>query len=380
MLASHLAFYAAHQISPVRQNIDDLDQHFRRRRALYHQLGILPALVRDRRILEVGPGSGHNALYTASLGPARYLLIEGNPQGVADMRALFAGHPELMSTAEIRQSRIEEVVSDEAFDVVLCEGMLSGIGNPDAVLDRLGALTAPDGILAITCVDHLSHFPETVRRAFAQVAVEPDWNLDRQLENLLPMFVPHLETLGAMSRRPDDWIIDNLVHPGSIIPLINFPEAIAVLASRFDFLASSPRFVRDWRWYKQAGDDVHGFNLGAIEEYWAEAHNLLDHRRVLPSRDPVDNQRLYDLCTEARLHLAGFETSRSQSHLDRFLVVLETISDDVLSFNTIAAMGLSEAAELLRRGEVDASAVAGAEHFAALFGRGQQYLSFCKRD
>jgi ubiquinone/menaquinone biosynthesis C-methylase UbiE len=95
MTASHLAFYKAHGISPVRQDISDWERHRQRRSALYRQLGILPSYLRGRSVLEVGPGSGHNALHTAGLEPSRFVLVEGNPTGIGHIRALVAEHREV---------------------------------------------------------------------------------------------------------------------------------------------------------------------------------------------------------------------------------------------------------------------------------------------
>src|SRR5438045_7944899 len=72
MTESLLDFYRRHGISPVRQDIRNLDVHFARRAALYRHLGLLPTFLLGRTILEIGPGSGFNSVYTASLGPSRY--------------------------------------------------------------------------------------------------------------------------------------------------------------------------------------------------------------------------------------------------------------------------------------------------------------------
>jgi len=290
--ASHLGFYQAHGISPVRQDISDLERHFQRREALYRHLGILPAMIRGRSVLEVGPGGGYNALYTASLAPARYVLVEGNPTGIEHMKGLFAAHPDWTRAMEVVASRIEDWRPVARFDFVFCEGLLSGVPNPEEVLNKLAEATAPGGLLTITCVDHLSHFPETVRRALAQLAVDPSDDLATKVGKMLPMMARHLATLPGMSRRHDDWVIDNLIHPGSIIPLISFPEAVAVLAHRFEYYAASPHIVTDWRWYKSIAGADWGFNALAIEQFWAQAHNMMDYRRVLPPRDPAANQRL----------------------------------------------------------------------------------------
>jgi methyltransferase family protein len=378
MTASHLEFYTQFNISPVRQDISDLERHFQRREALYRQLGILPHFVAKRSVLEVGPGGGYNSLYTASLGPARYVLVEGNPTGIGHMEGLFAQFPQWTGMTRIVQSRLEDWRPDHQYDLVFCEGLLSGVPNPEEILNKLADSTSIGGVLTITCVDHLSHFPETLRRAFAQLMVEPDDDLDTKVEKILPMMEPHLRTLPGMSRRHDDWVIDNLIHPGSIIPLINFPEAVAVLAPRFEFYASSPHIITDWRWYKAIVGDDWGFNLQAIEQFWAQAHNLLDYRKVLPPRDPLANQRLYDLCTAARAQLERFERRRDFTFMTNFRELLGKITEDVRYFSNDIAEALAEAAELIGADRPDPRAVGEAAKFGALFGRGQQYISLTR--
>lgn len=378
MTASHLEFYTTFNISPVRQDIGDLTQHFQRREALYRQLGILPRFVKDTQVLEVGPGGGFNSLYTGSLLPSRYVLVDGNPTGIEHMKELFAQFPDWTNMTEIVLSRLEDWRPEEQFDYVFCEGLLSGVPNPEEILNKLADATAIGGVLTITCVDHLSHFPETLRRAFAQLAVDPDDSLDTKVSKIFPMLEPHLATLPGMSRRHDDWVIDNLIHPGSIIPLINFPEAVAVLAPRFEFYASSPHMVTDWRWYKSIVGDNWGFNLPAIEQFWAQAHNLLDYRRVLPPRSGEANQRLYDLSTAARAQLEIFERKRDPAFLANFRSLLDEMIDDARSFSSDVADALGEAAKLLAADKFDPQAVAKASKFGAFFGRGQQYISLTR--
>src|SRR6266481_6089335 len=101
MTESLLEFYQRHRISPVRQDIQDLQAHFARRAALYRHLGVLPGFLRGRTVLEFGPGSGFNSLYTASLLPSRYLLVEANPRGIDDIRQLFSDYPSLAERIEI---------------------------------------------------------------------------------------------------------------------------------------------------------------------------------------------------------------------------------------------------------------------------------------
>lgn len=379
MTASHLQFYTANKISPVRQDISDLKGHFQRRRALYRHLGLLPAFLAGRSVLEVGPGGGFNALYTASLKPSRYVLVDGNLTGIEHMRALFAEYAESTRELEIVHSRLEDYRPAQPFDFVFCEGLLSGVPNPAGVLTCLGSFTAPGGVLVITCVDHLSHFPETIRRIFAQLVVSRDDDLATKTAKILPMMEPHLRTLGGMNRRHDDWVIDNLIHPGSIIPLINMPEAIEILSGAFDYYAGSPHFVQDWRWYKSLAGDGQIFNGPAIEQYWANAHSLLDYRCQLPPRENEANRALYRLCTHARRQVELFEETSDRAYVERFRDDVGKIAADARSYSAEIADALSEAETLLGAKQIDPEAVAAAGKFAPLFGRGQQYLSFSKK-
>lgn len=62
MKNDYLEYYGKHHISPVKQDIKDLERHYERRRKLYRQCGIPVIAFRNAEILEVGPGGGYNTL------------------------------------------------------------------------------------------------------------------------------------------------------------------------------------------------------------------------------------------------------------------------------------------------------------------------------
>ena len=92
----YLDYYISNKIIPVRQDISQLESHLKRRSVLYHHLSIPPAAVRSQRVLEIGPGTGDNAIHTASLSPKAYVLVDGNPYSIAATRIV----PELAAGAE----------------------------------------------------------------------------------------------------------------------------------------------------------------------------------------------------------------------------------------------------------------------------------------
>jgi SAM-dependent methyltransferase len=381
MTESLLDFYRRHQISPVRQNIPDLRAHFGRRAALYRHVGILPGFLRGRTALEIGPGSGFNSLYTASLEPSRYVLVEANPQGVNDIRRLFSSYPDLAARTEIVSVSAEDYERSELFDFVFCEGVLAlaGLPDPTRLLRAVAAHVAPGGVLVITCIDAVSDFSEILRRLVAQLLIDPAASLADQVAQLLPVFSPHLATLGGMNRRHDDWIVDNLLNPASIGPLLAIPDAVSTLDGTFDVFGASPRFLTDWRWYKSINGEGDGFNGLAVEAYWAGAHNLLDCRGEWAPREPRENRRLHDACVVVRSAVREYERDRNRRIIEAVLAGLAEIAANVHGFSATTSESIDAVRSLLARPSLDPARVAANPGFAPWFGRGQQYLSLSRR-
>ncbi len=288
-MTSLLDFYQQHGISPVKQEIGDLKAHFARRAALYRCLGLPPMAIRGKYVLEVGAGSGENALYTESLWPADYTILEPNPVGASDIRRRGL-------RAHIVEQRIEDYASFH-FDVVLCEGLLGLCGtDPKALLEHVARHVTPGGVLVITCIDPISDHAEVLRRAMAQQFIDRSAPLAGQVAVLRPVFAPHLATLKGMTRSVDDWIIDNLLNPASIGPTFSIPDACEALEGRFDVLGCSPRFLLDWRWYKESPPG----NQWAIDSYWEQCHNLEDYRVIHRPRSAWINRDLMARCLDFR--------------------------------------------------------------------------------
>ena len=124
---SYVEFYKEHKISPVNYQLTGLEHHCTVRKALYRYLGILPAHIKGRHVLEVGPGSGYNALYTATLGPGIYDLVEPNPTGVTTIEQVFAKYGVLMEDIRIHPVMIQDFPMTDRYDFVFCEGMICAL-------------------------------------------------------------------------------------------------------------------------------------------------------------------------------------------------------------------------------------------------------------
>jgi hypothetical protein len=255
---------------------------------------------------------------------------------------------------------------------------LAGVPDPGRLLRIVARNTAPGGVLVITCIDAVSQFAEVLRRFAAQWLIDPGEGLDQHVTGLLPVFSPHLATLSGMNRRHDDWIVDNLLNPASIGPLLSIADAVATLDGEFDVFGASPRFLTDWRWYKAIAGEGNRFNQLAIADYWASVHNLLDYREVWPPRDAGENRGLYDACAGVRDAVQAFERTRDRSVLPVIVGGLEQIEMSVRSFSPVTAGAIGEVTAIFRHAPIDAAALAASRSFAPWFGRGQQYLSFSR--
>jgi SAM-dependent methyltransferase len=305
-----LDFYRQHQISPVKQDTSDLQAHFARRAFLYRSLGLPPIAIQGKSVLEIGPGSGDNALYTLSLQPSRYVLVEPNEKGRQEIENTLAG-----AAVEIHDETLEAFAkTGETFDVVICEGLLGlAGGNARGLLTAAGNTVKTGGALVITCIDPISQCADVLRRAMAQQYIKKGASLQENVEILKPIFTPHLATLKGMTRSVEDWIVDNILNPASIGPTFSIPDACEALEGRFAVLGCSPRFLLDWRWYKESDSS----NSWAIESYWRNCHNLFDYRKLEPEKRVSENRVLWEICAETRrrvqaLELAGAATGDPQ--------------------------------------------------------------------
>jgi len=267
-----LTFYGQNKVSPINQDIRNLKSHLERRLSLYMQLGIPASCIRGHRVLEIGPGSGHNSLITASLEPHEYVLIEANETGRENIMELFSSYNIDPSLFKLDNKQLMNVSTKDfgVFDLVLCEGVLSGIRKPAVALQHLSSLVKPGGVLVITSIDAISSLAENVRRLLAYLLPIPHGTVHEQAEWLMPALEPHLMTMKAMSRLKHDWIIDNILLPLSDgYNLFSYADLVANLPENYQVLSSSPKFAQDWRWYKQIYGDGFASNDIFLQNYWS---------------------------------------------------------------------------------------------------------------
>jgi len=369
-----VTFYSDNSISPVSQDITDLDKHFQRRESLFRSIGILPTVVHKSSILEFGPGSGHNAIYTASLEPSKYHLVDGNAVGIKHTQEILTEAK--IQNFQVINSLFEHYNSSEQFDIVWAEGCIPHQSNPILILKHLSKFTKLSGIFVCTTSNSISYLSETLRRLLFNILLHQDSSpLEYALDCLRPRLSSHLLHLKGMSRPVDDWIVDNIIQPLQDRKLLSVPEVIATLSSSFDIYASSPRFITDWRWYKEIVGQDRGFNDNAITCYYRNNLNLIDYRYVFDAHSPTFGKNLEETCSnswELMTQIQQGDSSKWQAMFD----ILAEIASVVEPITPNTALAILEASEWLQDG---APSERNLQHFPQWWGRGQQYLSLIRK-
>ena len=373
-----LNFYRANQISPVKQNIANLEVHYSRRRFLYQYLGVTPNCFHDREIIEFGPGSGHNALYNTSLHPKRYVLVDGNEVGLSECKQNFKQYFPHTQIHEFVHSRIEEFETTDRFDMVLCEGVIAHQAKPNLFLQHVASFVKKGGVVVISTSDYVSVLAEVLRRLISVKYVDLKAPLEKQWPILRKIFSPHLDSLRGMSRLYDDWIADNIVYQWEY-NLFSIEDAILSLDDSYSILGSSPKFLTDWRWYKEVYGNEANINENTIHQYRQNLVNFIDYRVAHLLMSESDAQAIEEICKEIYSFMVTSTKEGSTRLYGQVARCCSSLHALIADISPITGESLLEVSAFFSQPPVDHTHVNDAlPTFKTWFGRGQQYLSFVK--
>jgi SAM-dependent methyltransferase len=373
MSESHADFYSRNNISPVSQDISDLDKHFQRRESLFFSLGLVPIFIKGKDVLEFGPGSGHNAIYTASLSPKEYELIDGNMKGVQETRDRLAVFTR--TRIKVHYALFDEFKSKKKYDLVWAEGCLPHQSRPLPLLEHVASFVKNGGLLCVSTNNGISYLSETLRRLFRDRFFSPTGDVHEQANQLTPYLQPHLQHLHGMSRPVEDWILDSIVQPLQDRRLLSIPQVISCLNDAYDVFGSSPRFLTDWRWYKEIVGDNRRFNELALANYYQNNLNLLDYRFVFPKHTAAFGEKLEELGSQSWDLMCKIELGEEAAWQD-FFKLMQELCSHIDKQAPVTTGALREAVNLLKSGHPDMEL----REFSQWWGRGQQYISLIKKN
>jgi len=202
-----------------------LKKHFYRRRSLYFSLGIPPAWIKDKTVIEFGPGSVQNSIYTAFLKPKKYILVEGNPVGSCETKKAL--NPLNQNTLLFKNKLFLNYKDKKVYDLVLAEACIPYQKNPCKILSHISKFTKKDGLFVCTAVSGVSCLSEILRRVIYNFAINNS-NYNKKITVLRPFLYPHLKNCISMSRFFDDWIAEDIIHPLQHRKLLSIPQIINV--------------------------------------------------------------------------------------------------------------------------------------------------------
>lgn len=367
----YLDFYAQQGAALVSREIGDRRAFFRARAGLFVSLGIAPGLLDGKSVLEFGPGTGHNALFTDSLRPRRFVLVDGDEQILQASRERLKNEGVRGVEREFVCAFFDDYSTDERFDIVIAEACIPNQVKPSETLNKMLQFLKPGGVMIFTTVSAASWLSEITRRLVKLRCTNAKGIVDLNL--LISKLEPHFKTLKGMARQPREWILDNLVQPLDGGRLFSIPNALEGLASEYLVSGLSPMFLRDWRWYKENPDDGTIIHDEIIDQYYANVINFLDRRSIHKSHSRELGERLEAISAMIWDDMRGIDDIEDQ----RLGCVMENLHEIASLVSTVAPAtsdSIEEAIKWFQTGLHEDELF----HFPDWWGRGQQHVGLVK--
>lgn len=372
----YVEFYEKNKISPVRQNIDDFSLHVKRREALYRQLGLLKSNLENKKILEVGPGGGYNAMATYTFNPSKYVFVEPNKTGYEELKENFF-KKDFISNVEFHNCFLEKFESQEKFDIVICEGLIQGLPNRNEFLSSLSKKVKAGGVLIITVADEISMFFEILRRYLANELIKNEDNFEKQIDILVGAFSSHLDTLKGMTRRHDDWCAD-LICDAIYNHTFSIADAIKFFKKEYFFYGASPNVFQDFRWYKALPYTPNEYNEYYLNQFNSGRHNFINSLKIYNERDENLNFELSNDCKKIIIIIKSLEKGDGVYKKEDLIGLLSSISNNVKEVDNLLHVSIEEIRKIIVNNDIKVDTVASVKELKHMFGRGQTFISFYK--
>jgi 2-polyprenyl-3-methyl-5-hydroxy-6-metoxy-1,4-benzoquinol methylase len=371
-----VAYYNEKSIIPVSQDIDDPEFIFKRN-ALYSLLGFPLATLRDRDILEFGPGGGYNATAISHYKPRNYVFVDASDASLTELQRKVDIGVFSKTTTEIVKSNIFDYNDERYFDLVIIEGVIPGQIKPREMLSHASTFVSPNGFLSITTASSVSLVSEFCRRIFLPFIISNNKFFEGQVEASERIFDSHLKALGTKTRPTRDWVLDVILHPWPKNYSFSIPAAIDTLKEKFMFYNSSPRFLIDDRFYKKITSTSETSNELAVNQYAKISSGLLDYR--IPLSDIGHNRlpAIQGLCDEIeRLHEQILDANNYEQ-IEAFFSNLNDLAMAIAPISQPTALSIQNFVTDFSK-MIESNKEQEFKEFSKWWGRGQQYVSFAR--
>lgn len=379
-MEAFLDFYREHGVLPVHY---ENNRDFRyRRNWLYAKLGVPPALVTGKTVIEFGPGTGDNATVVAELQPASYVLVEANSTAILSLENKLSDKH--FGFVEVQESRVLDFTSPSKFSLVIAENIIPGRYKSVQFAEHILGFVEPGGVAVLTTqtsagllADICRHLlrPEIQRRV---ANAKEDGSFEDQVNLAAEIFSDDIASLGQSTRSATDWAVDNVLHDWLDRDRTFTPkQALEALTPEFDFLASSPSFDADTRWFKHVKEEPHKSMDLFLDALDRNIPALVDHRIPLgtdmahPDRALAILDRLFEL-RDAILKQSSY------AELPEFLEGLQELAGLLPMQSEPTRLAIQEFAHPGRGigAFIDGGRASWGPAFTRWWGRSTLYLSF----
>ena len=378
-MSEHLDFYREFGVSPVSQDTTVWQQHIQRREYLYRSLGVPAVFVEGKRVVEVGPGSGQNSIYIASLQPLELVLVEPNAAGREQIEENYKEWPTELTSPVVLSSTLQEFLgSRDDFDLGIAELWLGRSQEGIRMLRGLRDLVRPGGILIVTATPAIGLLANCLRIAISLRLMEEQATFSRRVETLLAAFGAHLENLNDMSRYKADWVIDNMLNPAALTEIISPPDLVNVMTSTHLY-NTYPQFFSSWDWYKSMYGDKMDPAASWLAQYYSVSYNFLDTVNVGGSENPESGRLLESSCNDVIERVIALRELGRGSLVDgELLALLEVVINYIPRSKFLALASIDEWKSAYMKDDLAIQDVAQMTDFSKWFGREVLYMSFIR--
>jgi hypothetical protein len=173
--------------------------------------------------------------------------MEPNPEAYENVESLYVQFQGPNTPPAIFQCRLEDFFPERRHDIVICENWLGSSSCDRELRRRLMALGNKYSMLVMTVFSPIGILPNLLRRIISHWVSQGLLNRE-ETQRLTDLWAPHLNSMTAMTRSHEDWVIDNMVNPAYLGICVSPINILEQAVARFRLNATYPKFITDLRW------------------------------------------------------------------------------------------------------------------------------------
>ena len=275
-MSDHLKYYKKIKIAPT-LDLKDLNHKIliSQRKKFYFSLGLTKNSFENKKILELCCGTGYNMHFLKSqFKCGKSLVVDHNPNSIKLAKKNLSKYKDIT----VLDKDIRKFKCKKKFDYVLIENSLDNINNPQKIVDKIINLTKKDGNIIMTVGDNYGIFSEKLRFVYSIILLDqrPKKKISEKVYFLSNIFKYHLNTLTKNLRKPDKWVLDNILNENWIKKknYYGVTQLIKKIKGKLIIQNVYPSFMEKKKFYKK-------INFQNINKKYLNTHinnqlNLLD--------------------------------------------------------------------------------------------------------